>query len=253
MGNDAMVDLPAVPICVDLWPRPAGQPTISNFVKLFAKGVLPDEFQPEALFQRRYLWTTGATVRVAFLDGDLSLRGRIADAAQEWTRHANLALQFVDVVGDSDIRVSFRDHQSSWSRIGTDCRSVARSLPTMNLGVLTTDTSDEELRQLVLHEFGHALGLLHEHQHPALGIAWNRPAVYNFYARRPYYWDRDDVDRNIFDHYSRDVTVHSEPDIRSIMMYPINPALTTDGFGVELNRTLSETDKEFIAMRYPPD
>lgn len=246
-------DLSTVPICLDLWPRPASRPEISSTVRLFATGPPPDDIRPEGLVQREHLWTAGDTVRVAFLDGDTDLQRRVADAAREWTNHTNLVLQFVDAVGDSDIRISFKDRRSAWSRIGVDCRSVASSLPTMNLGLLTVESSDDAVRQLVLHEFGHALGLLHEHQHPELGIPWNRPAVYNFYARRPYRWNRDEVNRNIFQRYDRDRTVHSQPDTSSIMMYPINPALTTDGFGVELNEALSETDVEFIARLYPPD
>lgn len=222
-------------------------------MNLFATGPPPDEFRTEALVQPEHLWTAGDMVRVTFLDGDTGLRGRVADAAQEWIRHANLLFRFVDEGEDSDIRVSFGDPQSAWSRIGTDCRRVPPTLPTMNLGLLTSESSDEAVRQLVLHEFGHALGLLHEHQHPTLGIPWNRPAVYSFYAQRPYYWNRDKVNRNIFDVYNRDRTLHTEPDIRSIMMYPISPALTIDGFGVELNKTLSETDVKFVAELYPAD
>ena len=245
-----MVDFSAAPICVDLWPRASSRASFSSTVSLFDTHLRPKVV--EAIVQLEFTWTTGETVRVAFLDGDRSLQGQVADAAQEWTRHANLVLQFVDVTEDSDIRVSFKDRRSAWSRIGIDCRTVPDDLPTMNLGILDPKSTEESVKQLVLHEFGHALGLVHEHQHPALGISWNRPKVYNFYARRPYCWDRDDVNRNIFERYNRDRTMHSEPDTDSIMMYPINPTLTTDGFGVELNTVLSENDKAFIRKCYPP-
>ncbi len=252
MANEAMTDVSAIPICIDLWPRPASRPKISSSVSLFATGSPPGEMYTEAIVQVEHMWTPGDTVKVAFLDGDTGLRRRVADAAEEWTVHANLVLRFVDEVEDSEVRISFEDPRSAWSRIGIDCRRVPPTLPTMNLGLLTAESSDEAVRQLVLHEFGHALGLLHEHQHPALGISWNRPAVYYFFARRPYYWNRDKVNRNIFDVYNRDRTLHSEPDTRSIMMYPISPALTTDGFGVDMNNELSETDKKFVARLYPP-
>lgn len=247
-----MIDVSAVPICLDLWPRPRSGPAISSPVSLFDTGPPPEVF-PEAIVQLEHAWESGDTLKVAFCDGDAGLRGRVEEAALEWTRYTNLVLRFVDEAGDSDIRISFGDPQSAWSRIGTDCRSVPPTLPTMNLGFLTAESSDKAVKQLVLHEFGHALGLLHEHQHPALGIAWNRPAVYYFYSRSPYYWSRDKVDLNIFDRYSSNRTMHSKPDTRSIMMYPISPALTTDGFGVELNTALSETDVEFVAKFYPPD
>ena len=46
----------------------------------------------------------------------------------------------------------------SWSRIGTDATKVPLMSCTMNLGFVD--------RATVLHEFGHALGLIHEHQSP---------------------------------------------------------------------------------------
>jgi len=38
--------------------------------------------------------------------------------------------------------------------------------PTMNYGWLKDDTDDVEYRRVVIHEFGHALGAIHEHQNP---------------------------------------------------------------------------------------
>ena len=40
----------------------------------------------------------------------------------------------------------------------------------MNYGWIDADSPEEELRSVVLHEFGHALGLIHEHQNPLSGI-----------------------------------------------------------------------------------
>ncbi len=51
---------------------------------------------------------------------------------------------------------------------GKEALRAGKSEPTMNLGWVTNEasTSDKE-RGTILHEFGHALGLLHEHQSPA--------------------------------------------------------------------------------------
>jgi hypothetical protein len=42
---------------------------------------------------------------------------------------------------------------------------------------ISANTPEEQFRRTVLHEFGHALGLVHEHATPAGGIKWNREQV----------------------------------------------------------------------------
>lgn len=50
----------------------------------------------------------------------------------------------------------------SWSKVGTDAVSVDKTKPTMVLGLYNGQTDLNH--HLVIHEFGHALGLEHEHQ-----------------------------------------------------------------------------------------
>lgn len=46
---------------------------------------------------------------------------------------------------------------------------VGKSQPTMNLGWIADDVMLEDSeRGVILHEFGHVLGLMHEHQNPAM-------------------------------------------------------------------------------------
>ena len=60
--------------------------------------------------------------------------------------------------------------QGSWSYLGTDATRVPKESFTMNLGFVDRPT--------VLHEFGHSLGLIHEHQSPFPGgFEWNREEV----------------------------------------------------------------------------
>lgn len=44
---------------------------------------------------------------------------------------------------------------------------------------------------MVVDEFGHALGILHEHQNPNVNINWDEEAVYADMARSPNFWDRN--------------------------------------------------------------
>jgi hypothetical protein len=121
----------------------------------------------------------------------------------------------------------------------------------MNYGWLELDSSDDEVRRVVLHEFGHALGCIHEHQNPAGGIKWNKNVVYAYYAGPPNFWSKEDVDHNLFEVYDENLTIYSQLDPASIMMYPIDRRFTLDGFEVGLNTQLSSVDKEFIEATYP--
>lgn len=197
-------------------------------------------------------WRPGRTLRISFLDGDPKVHARVRDAAMEWTKHANVGLEFCDD-RQAEIRVAFRPG-GSWSRLGTDARAVPLPKPTMNLGWLTPKSTEEELVQVVLHEFGHAIACIHEHQNPAAGIPWDREAVYAYYGRAPFGWSREDVDLNIFEEYAVDKTQFTEFDPTSIMVYPIPQDLTIGDFEVGWNSHLSETDKTFIGTLYPfPD
>jgi len=194
------------------------------------------------------LWQIGATLRVQFLGGSQNVQGKVMDCARIWMEYANVNLEFV-YDGDSEIRVAF-DPGASWSRIGTDNHNVGAEEATMNLGWIDDDTPDEEISRVVLHEFGHALGCIHEHQSPAAGIQWDTEAVYAHYAQSDG-WDRATVDVNIFEAFDVNTTQFTEFDPRSIMVYAISRQLTLDGFEVQSNDTLSDMDKDFIGRMYP--
>ena len=104
---------------------------------------------------------------------------------------------------------------------------------------------------VLLHEFGHALGLVHEHQSPAADIPWDLETLYTYFAGPPNYWSPAQVDYNIIRRYEHDQTNFSAFDPMSIMLYPISPAFTGGKLSIEWNRTLSVTDREFIGQLYP--
>ncbi|KAM5342766.1 hypothetical protein ACJ41O_013732 [Fusarium nematophilum] len=195
------------------------------------------------------MWATGRTLRVKLLNGSDKIKGKIRQYASLWTQYANIKLDFVDS-GDAEIRVNVDASGGSWSYVGTGNLSIPASQHTMNFGWLTDSTSEMEFSRVIVHEFGHALGCIHEHQSPSASIPWNREAVYEYY-KRTNGWDRPAVDRNIFQLYAAGMTQFSAFDTGSIMLYSIPASLTTNGFSVGWNTQLSETDKAFIATAYP--
>ncbi|MCP3143123.1 zinc metalloprotease [Pyxidicoccus xibeiensis] len=197
-------------------------------------------------------WRPGDKLTIAFLDGDPGVQERVRQMALRWTRPglARLTFSFLKDPAKALIRISFK-YVGSWSNLGTSCKGVSRNAPTMNFGWLTPESTDEELRSVVLHEFGHALGLIHEHQNPTGGIPWDKEAVYRDLSGPPNNWRREDIDSNLFEPYSRRETNYTKTDMASIMMYPVKKSWTLNGFSVGLNRDLSPTDEKFIHQQYP--
>lgn len=205
-----------------------------------------------AAAMRNKIWEpAGRTLRIRFLDGDLAVQKKVAKFAQEWTKHANLKLNFGNDP-QAEIRVSFQQ-PGSWSYIGTDALdpTLKPDQPTLNLGWLTKATRNDEVMRVVLHEFGHALGLIHEHQNPAATIPWNKAALYDFYKGPPNFWTPEQVEINLLQVYDKEATKYSVFDPHSIMLYPIPQQFTTNGFEVGWNSTLSELDKRYIHEWYP--
>ena len=203
-----------------------------------------------AAVERLKLWQNGRTLRVKFLDGNPAVQAKVSAIAAEWQQLANLKLNFI-TSGAAEIRISFAEEGFSWSTVGTDALTVPASEPTMNYGWLEPDTELREYQRVVRHEFGHALGMIHEHQNPAAQgqIPWDKPKVYAYYAQQG--WSKDDVDFNIFDVYSEDSTNHSAYDKTSIMQYAVPDALTIGSFAIGWNTEFSLIDREFMRRQYP--
>jgi hypothetical protein len=194
-------------------------------------------------------WANGSTITVKFLSGSSDLRSRVIHHAREWTRFANVNFRVVNS-GPADIRVAFTQNGSSWSMVGSGSARANQQKPSMNFGWLTDRTPEYEVRRTVLHEFGHALGLLHEHQNPAGGIPWNEAAVYDHY-RKTQGWDRKMTYDNVISTANRNDTQYSVHDRASIMHYPVDGRLTNGRYEVGMNNELSAIDRLYIARMYP--
>lgn len=172
-----------------------------------------------------------------------------------WEAYANIKFIFNNSPS-AEIRIAFYDgdkwkDESSWAYLGTDCLVAPRTEQTVNFGWLDKDTPDYEWRRVVLHEFGHVLGCIHEDQQPAETIQWNKEAVYKWYQGPPNNWTKQDVDENILIPSGEEGISNTTFDERSIMAYPIPPEFTLDKKGVEGGDDLTLLDKQKIGEMYP--
>jgi len=203
-------------------------------------------------------WEVGRELRIEFINGNYSTHQCVEDiVTKEWGQYANIKFNFQSAATQSDIRISFNTAGINSSYVGTDALCVSAPHATMHLSIHDR-CSAAEFKGTVLHEFGHALGCIHEHSSPKADIPWDTEKVYLYYKEK-YQWEKDKVDENVLYKYDIDrvgQSNHTEFDKESIMMYSVPSCLIIEGgteeWWVPPNLTLSERDKLFIRDKYPP-
>lgn len=221
---------------VDGGERVAGSPTMPVSMGVAAK---------------KKLWKPGTELKVRFLEGTPALHARVLQTAAAWfVDGVRLKLSAAQGGEPAQIRIAFNPNGGSWSYIGTDGLGIHPSQPTMNLGWATLDTAEHDFCSVVIHEFGHALGLLHEHNHPEARIRWNRAAVYADLEGPPNYWDRRTIDYNVFARFDASNVITTDFDQASVMIYTIPARWTVDGKSFMPSWTLSAGDVATIRKLY---
>ena len=206
----------------------------------------PDTAQPtghlRAVAYKDKFWPTGYRFKVAFFAGTSSEISLFKQAANEWEQTANVKFEY-PTAGPYDIRVSFNPNGGAWSYVGTDCKLIPATDATMNLGWQAKDA--------YLHEIGHTLGILHEHQNPTAPIKWNANQVIKDLSEPPNSWGIDEIKYNVLNPYPLPNVITTALDAKSIMMYPIPASWTLDGFTSPGGEKISIVDAAFIQERYP--
>jgi hypothetical protein len=245
-------------------PFGAGYPALTRFV--------PTEASPVAraavrgVVVKSITWRPGETVKVCFRAGTQKARARVVKYASEWMNYANVVLDFGDkdnprsCQGDNSeaIKIDFVEQGAAagyWSQIGTNSRKTSHS---MNLGEIGRDAlpfPETEARRLTMHEFGHALGMLHEHQSPTGGCGpeYDQEALLAYGALLG--WSPEKSLSNFIPYSASPELNASEVDRKSIMHYSlpvwIFKAREKSPCFVQPNYEISEGDRVFMSRVYP--
>lgn len=198
------------------------------------------------------LWAPGKTLYISFLKYPVerSVKWAIFELARQWLdlSGANLDIELTDD-GDYNVEIriqlSKREHHNA-CHIGTDAL-LSDSGPSMTLNLFPGETDFE---RTILHEFGHAFGAQHAHQHPEADIPWNVPAVLENY-RNLQGWTERDLMEQMINKNTDSGNIVAPYDRNSIMHYPVQQADTIGDWEVGVNTELSESDLEFMRLAYP--
>ena len=137
---------------------------------------------------------------------------------------------------------------------GTEAHHVPPTCPTMTLVRIANDTTiSPDHRRMILHEFGHLLGLLDEIQNPNAkiplrpGIRAGAGITYAYVSQ--IYKCPAPLNRPIT--YQESLPQYRPFDPTSIMMVPIGKEYLTEDVSYGGASGLSTNDKEFVAHLYP--
>lgn len=229
-------------------------------------------------------WENGRELRVCFYNANPVVATLVRKIASEWNGFSGVTFTFGEdgkwlncldpKVGFPEIRIGFNE-RGYWSYLGSDSeRYGGERAPSMNFesfnriyNELKYSVGDVVLRSdsyhkaTIRHEFGHALGLLHEHQNVNLDcyseIKWSGVGnVYDYFAGPNNFWSKEQVDRNLgFIGATDPDYVAGDADSESIMMYSLPASIFINGAkskcAVSVNREISSGDRRIVAKMYP--
>jgi hypothetical protein len=197
--------------------------------------------ESRAITRRGKLWMIGSVLRVLFMGGTPVEQTVARQQAEWWAQVANLRFDFNNAP-DAELRIAFDTDECAWSYIGTDAKGIPLDQPTMNLGFVDGG--------IAAHEFGHAIGLVHQRQNPEGGKQWNETVMIRDLSGPPMYWTAEQIRRFMLT-MNTDSMFGTFFDPDSIMNFFYPPEWTQNGVGTMANTALSSMDKALIAKMYP--
>jgi hypothetical protein len=183
-----------------------------------------------AVGQKSVYYKPGSTIKIQIVGSAQfvsSVQKVLTDFAQP---HINLKFQFVNTGGDITI-------DNNYSGGG-----VARCLGCQKPSISISSAA----QGLVLHEFGHALGMQHEMKNPNIKLTWIESVLTQAYG------GADFVKSQITSTVNA-ASVNATPfDKNSVMIYNLPANTNKEGVDMRPSNTYTELDKQWLIMTYGP-
>lgn len=198
------------------------------------------------------------TLNVLILNGSRENQDLIKETAQEWGKYGNIDFVFSTYPAAKevfDIMIEIYEEKNELGYAGTSATGneakyfIDNLDPSMRLWFTESD-SLESKKGTILHEFGHALGLQHEHKHPQRSFNYNEKEVYVTCSNLG--WTKKMCDDFKVNTYPTEGHVIFNYDLNSIMHYLVHKSeLSNNDKSIGGSRVLSTLDKIAIAKLYP--
>jgi serralysin len=229
-----------------------------------------------AAFLKTSIWPNNSTINIVFAKNEIKLPDgtnakhdpEYTKEKAEWTQKIiekyyvpliNLNITWDAVpIDKSDVRISFVAAKGAFSLLGTQSLTIPKDTATMNLGWLDQNSSNTDKNPeltgtgiVVVHEFGHMLGMIHEHQRGDEPMKWNKDKVYEALGDPPNNWSHDMVDSQIFKQWDMNTLNSSKFDKFSAMEYIFPNTFFISPPNLKDTKYLSNLDIIWVNKTYP--
>lgn len=186
------------------------------------------------------------TLGCAFLSGTPRQQRTVVYLAERWMTNGLqdlIRFEFGVPVSEAQVRIAIGDF-GYLAQVGKVAKRIAPGEPTVTLWRGLE-------RKKVIHEFGHVLGLRHEHQHPDRRGKLDEAAVLDYFGRTQN-WSQATTYDAILKTWDEDNRCVGHPDhtVDSIMSYDIPALLTLDGRAVSMASRISPDDLKCLLGLY---